>query len=184
MRMRRGVGAVVVAVIVLAAPVLPAQSRESAAPGERVPRTPGQSETLLAEVAGGLGLGFGMSWGGAWIGARVFGPRGGEDPGVLGAVIGFAFGVALGSSLGVHLVARGFGFPARYAEAAAGALAGVLLLPALRLDIDDGASWTLVYVVPAIMATAASTLGSSSRWRGPTVRPVGDGVGLGMEVAF
>jgi hypothetical protein len=175
--------AVVVAVMMAAGQALAAQPRDGVGPPP-ASRAPFRSEPLVAEAAAGLSLGFVMSWGMARIGATVLGPRGGEDPGLAGAVAGFAAGLALGSSLGVHLVARRCGFPARYAEAAAGAVAGVLLLPALPLDIDRGATWALIYAVPTLMATAASTLGSSSRWTGPAVRPVGTGVGVAMGVTF
>lgn len=149
-----------------------------------VPLSPLQSEPMLAETAAGLMLGFGTSIMMARVGSTLLGPHGGEDPGLMGGVVGFAVGLALGSSLGVHLAARGYGFPARYEEAAGGALAGVLLLPALPLDIDHPATIIALFAVPTVTAALASSLGSSARWTAPAVRPVGDGVGVGVALAF
>lgn len=143
-----------------------------------------QSEPMLVEAAAGLLVGVGTSMVLARVGATVLGPRGGEDPGLAGAMVGFAAGLTVGTALGVHAVARAYGLPARYEEAAAGALAGVLLVPALPIDIDHRASILAVFAVPTVGAVLASSAGSASRWTGPVVRPAPGGVGVEMSVAF
>jgi len=158
-----------------------AASAARAQPGSHAPFA---SEPVLAEVTAGALMAFGMSLGMARLGATVLGPNGGEDPGLAGGLVGFAAGLVLGSSLGVHLVARGFGLPARYEEAAAGALAGVLLLPALPIDFDRAGTWIAIYAVPTLTAVLASSLGSSSRAVRPTARALPDGIGVGVEVGF
>lgn len=147
-------------------------------------RTAFAGEPILAEATAGALMAFGMSLGVARVGATVLGPRGGEDPGLAGGIVGFATGLVLGSSLGVHLVARGYGLPARYEEAVAGALAGVLLLPALRIDLDRAGTWLAIYAVPTATAVVASSLGSSSRMARPALRALREGIGVGVEIGF
>jgi hypothetical protein len=129
-------------------------------------------------------MAFGMSLGMAWLGSDLLGPRGGEDPGLAGALVGFAAGLTLGASLGVHLVARGYRLPARYEEALAGALAGVLLLPAVPIDLDRAGTWVAIFAVPTATAVIASSLGSSSRTVRPSARALRNGIGVGVELAF
>jgi hypothetical protein len=156
----------------------------SSAKAQQGSHAPFASEPMLAEFAAGAAMAFGMSLGMARMGATVLGPHGGEDPGLAGAVVGFAAGLVLGSSLGVHLVARGYGLPARYEEAVAGGLAGVLLLPALPIDLDRAGTWLAIYALPTATAVLASALGSSSRAVRPAARALREGIGVGVEVAF
>ena len=145
---------------------------------------PFASEPILAEAAAGALMAFGMSFGMAHVGAALLGPKGGEDPGLAGALAGFAAGLALGASLGVHLVARGFGLPARYEEALGGALAGVLLLPAVPIDLDRSGTWLAIFALPTATAVIASSLGSSSRTVRPSARGLPNGIGVGVEIVF
>jgi len=144
---------------------------------------PASATVLTAEALSGAAVGLLASWGLAYAGAAILGPHGGEDPGLAGALTGFLVGTVVGSALGVQLTARAFGMPALYYEALGGALAGTLALGMLPLDMDQPIFWVVVYGVPAFGAVMASTLGSQSRL-GPVVRPTGDGVGIGLRVAF
>lgn len=158
-----------------------ARSSARAQPGSPAPFA---SEPILAEAAAGSLMALGMSLGMAHVGSALLGPKGGEDPGLAGALVGFAAGLVLGSSLGVHLVARGYRLPARYEEALAGALAGVLLLPAVPIDLDRAGSWIAIFAVPTATAVIASGLGSSSRTVRPCARALQRGIGVGVELAF
>jgi hypothetical protein len=158
-----------------------ATSSARAQPGSPAPFA---SEPILAEAAAGAVMAFGMSLGMARLGSELLGPKGGEDPGLAGALVGFAAGLTLGASLGVHLVARGYRLPARYEEALAGALAGVLLLPAVPIDLDRAGTWVAIFAVPTATAVIASSLGSSSRTVRPSARALRNGIGVGVELAF
>lgn len=184
MPVRREVAAILM-LAVLAASSGWAQGAGSVRPPAAPPApTPFASEPILAEATAGALMAFGISLGMARVGATVLGPRGGEDPGLAGGIVGFAAGLVLGSSLGVHLVARRYGLPARYEEAVAGALAGVLLLPALPIDLDRAGAWLAIYAVPTATAVLASSPGSWSRSARPAVRALRDGIGVGVEVGF
>jgi len=168
----------IVSAALLAAPAARAQP----VPGAHPDRRPFQSEFVLAETLAGAFMGFGLGWGMARLGADVLGPHGGEDPGLAGALFGFAVGLTVGTSLGVHLAARGYGFPASYIEALGGALAGVLLLPALPA-VNEPLAVIGIFVVPAALSAIASSLGSTSRVR-PVAGPDAGGVRLGVAVEF
>jgi hypothetical protein len=171
-------------------PLAVAQRPERPQPvvGVGASRSAGAGEIVAGEFAAGVALGFGFSfgfsWGFAWLGARALGPHGGEDPGLMGAVTGFLIGSVVGSSLGVHLVARGWGLPARYYEAAGGALLGTYTLLAIGPDPDHATFWAAAYGLPALGAIAASTLGSWSRRVRPHVQGLDGAAGIGASVGF
>jgi len=168
-------------VIVLVFVLAPAARAQSASGGSD--RRPFQGEFVFAEAAAGLVTGLVGAWALANVGAEVLGPHGGEDPGLAGGLTGLALGLTLGTSLGVHLVARGYGFPANYVEALGGALAGVLLLPAVPFEVNGPIALIGVLAIPAVTSALASSLGSASRVR-PVVGPDADGARLGVAVEF
>jgi hypothetical protein len=96
-----------------------------------------------------------------------------------GAVM--AFGMSLGMArLGSELLGPKGGED----PGLAGALAGVLLLPAVPIDLDRAGTWVAIFAVPTATAVIASSLGSSSRTVRPSARALRNGIGVGVELAF
>jgi len=170
-------------VVVTLALVLAPAARAQSASGRQPTRQPFQGEFVFAEATAGLFTGIVGAWALANIGAEVLGPHGGEDPGLAGGLTGLALGLTLGTSIGVHMVARGYGFPARYFEALGGALAGMLLLPVVPFEVDGPIALIGVLAIPAVTSAVASSLGSASRVR-PVAGPDADGARLGVAVEF